>query len=1061
VLSATAAWSQVGVRQDGDRLIVQNERVSVALSQARHGALVSLADRASDREFAAARAEPFLFRLVFTETGDISGTTQTFSNRDAARVLCEVERTADAERAVLRFSEFAARSLRVTCTVAVANGDPLVRWRIAVAGSEPLVLEEVQYPIFGLSDTLGSVRDDDGVLAGATEDGLYLAPGDWPPGRQHVYTQPGSLAAQFGGYYDPAGGVYTATQDGKGYPKRLAIVREAADISVAWSHLCHAELPQPFALTYDVVCTTFRGTAASTPTDWRDAADLHKQWALTQPWCARTVAQRQDIPDWIRRGTVRLQWDLRTDGPPKAAADWVAQHWDTHFASLPPFVTFFGFEHTGSWVAPKYVPFYPSDEEFVAAARRIRDLGGHVFLFPSSYQWSLTYNRRADGVFEWDDHADFEARGRAHAILDRDGSVSTRAHSWLNGGESAALCRGDAWSRQFLCDTVAQLLARGVDVVQMDQVVGGQWPAGAKTPCFSPDHGHPPGHGLWDAEAYHAQMRALRERCDRLGPGTVFSQESPQELFVQDFGLFDYRHARANVNVKPWDRVPKAHAAVFPYLYNEFVPVFHIPSHSEPVAVILAHGIVSGEIPSFKPGQVEFPGDPMVRNGRFGTWTDAPVDWRIWRSHPQGTATASRDTGASAAGECSLRLDGRQDDESVQAYQCIPVDGTALSVGGAYRVRLRMRAAELAGKAGLDVEALDSPDWQVWKRLGTWTVNAPTVPGWAESAVELTVPAGTQVLRLVLRLSGRGTVWFDGVRLEGVRADGSVEEMVRPGNAVFRMLQQWAQLAAAGAGRYVMQGTMLHPPPLRVGMARCFVSAPQASALSFQVYALEKDHSRSGGYASCPLTIAPGDGRWEQKSLELSLKPGAAELHVPLDLRQQGELLFDDFELTEVGTTGNVMRNAGFEQWPDPLAPPPGWQRIEEYQGRRFTGSFRREAQDTHSGAFAIRLVNAAESDEVHVKQVLPVDGAGLVAGKTYRVRFWVKVRHVARWRPVRVEQEFPAILHNAFRAPDGHEAVLLVNATDRPQAGALTWGGTQAELALSPWEVRLIEDRR
>ena len=1054
---ASTAWSQVGVQDAPDRLTVRNDRVSLVLSKAHKGAIVSLSDHATRQEFAATQAEPCLFRLLFTQAGDVSGDTQSFSSRDAAQVSYAVERTVDGERAVLRFSALAGRNLEATCTAAVTNGDPLVRWRISVTGIAPLVLEEIQFPIVVLTDTLGAVRDDDVALAGATEDGQYVAPGNWGVGRRRLYTQPGSLAAQFGCYYDPTGGFYTATQDGRGYPKRLAIVRVADGMSFAWSHLCHHQSQKRFELSYDVVNTTFRSTDDTTPADWRDAADIHKQWAVTQPWCARTVAQRQDIPDWLKRGCVRVQWDLRTDGKPKAAADWVERHWNTHFAPLPPFVTFFGFEHAGSWVAPKYVPFYPSDEAFRDATRRIRGTAGHVFLFPSSYQWTLTYNKQADGTFEWDDRADFEESGRPHAIVNRDGSTFSRTHSWLRGGASAGLCRGDVWSRQFLGATVLQLLERGVDVVQMDQVVGGQWPAGATSPCFSRDHGHPPGHGLWDVDAFHDQMKALRERCDKAGLQVVFSEESPQELFAQDFGLFDYRHARANVNIKLWDLVPKMHAAVFPYLYHQFVPVFHIPSHSEPVPIILAHAIVSGEIPSFKPAQIEFAGEPVVENGSFEGWSENPVGWRVWRSQPTNTVTVRSDAGDPRAGELALHLAGEQEGESVQIYQCIPVDGAVLRVGGTYRVRLQMKSAGLAGKGGMDVEALDSPDWWEWQRLGTWTAAAPEDTDWTQGMVTFTIPQGSQILRLVLRLSGRGAVWFDGLTLEAVRDDGTAGELVRPGNAVFRMLRQWAQLAAAGAGKYVMLGTMLHPPPLRTGMTHTTVSASKASSVRFQLYTLRKDHSSSVGHADCPLTIGSGDGLWEHKSLELRVMPGAAEFHVPMDLRQKGELLFDDFGLTEVGSTENLMHNSGFEDWPEPAATPPGWSHIQEYQGRTFTGTFHREEQNTHSGAFAIRLVNKTDADAIHVKQVLPVDGTLLSVGKTYRVSFWVKVRNVARRQPIRVEKEFPAILHNAFRAPDGSAAAILVNITDQPQTGKLTWTGTETELSLSPWEVRLV----
>ena len=81
---------------------------------------------------------------------------------------------------------------------------------------------------------------------------------------------------------------------------------------------------------------------------------------------------------------------------------------------------------------------------------------------------------------------------------------------------------------------------------------------------------------------------------------------------------------------------------------------------------------------------------------------------------------------------------------------------------------------------------------------------------------------------------------------------------------------------------------------------------------------------------------------------------------------------------------------------------PPGWIHIPDCQGRTFTGTFHRDGKDTHSGAYAIRLVNTSDDDAVHVKQVLPVDGTLLSVGR-------------------------------------------------------LTWGGAETKLKLTPWELRLV----
>ncbi|MCE5217171.1 hypothetical protein LLH03_09105, partial [bacterium] len=54
--------------------------------------------------------------------------------------------------------------------------------------------------------------------------------------------------------------------------------------------------------------------------------------------------------------------------------------------------------------------------------------------------------------------------------------------------------------------------------------------------------------------------------------------------------------------------------------------------------------------------------------------------------------------------------------------------------------------------------------------------------------------------------------------------------------------------------------------------------------------------------------------------------------------------------------------------------------------------------------------------------------------------------------------RSFPVLLHNAFEAADGSRAVVMVNISDKPQTGVLTWRGTARTLALKPWEVRLLK---
>jgi hypothetical protein len=55
-------------------------------------------------------------------------------------------------------------------------------------------------------------------------------------------------------------------------------------------------------------------------------------------------------------------------------------------------------------------------------------------------------------------------------------------------------------------------------------------------------------------------------------------------------------------------------------------------------------------------------------------------------------------------------------------------------------------------------------------------------------------------------------------------------------------------------------------------------------------------------------------------------------------------------------------------------------------------------------------------------------------------------------------QRNLPPVLHNAFEAPDGTQAVVLANWTLKPQSVKLAWKGRTQALDLRPAEVRLVQ---
>ena len=1059
LVAAAAARGEVEVRDEPTRLVLRNERATVVLSKAHKGTVLSLTDNATGQEFMAQQTTPCLFRLTCTDKGAVSGATQTFSSHDADDVTYSVKTSADGAAAILRFKGIAGRKIEALCTASVRASDPLVRWRISISGSEPLVLEEVRFPVVMLSEALGDSDEDDAVVAGFNRGGIFRRPGRWDRGARLTAYQPGTLAAQFACYYDAETGLYTATQDGKGYPKTLEMVRTPDGVELAWGHLSFHELAQPLTLDYDVVSTTFRSEDTSTPTDWRDGAEIYKEWALRQPWCAQTIAEREDLPQWAKRGSALLFCDLRSRWGNAASmtgiAAWIERSWRRHFGPAPaPAVIFFGCEGLAAWASPNHFPLFPSDEAFMRGARALHKVGAQVYLAPSSYQWWLTYGKRPDGGFLWDGRAEFEKTARAHAVIRRDGSPTSRNSPWLEGGDTTNLCHGDPWTREWFTRLAEGLHERGTDIIHLDQIISGHWPAGGiQNVCHSRTHGHPPGHGLWETEAMRDQLVSLREKLPNL---LIAGFEEPQELFIQHCGL------QFHDGWAPWTsaRQPGHEPApVMEYLYHEFLPLYaHLGGSLERLECV-AYSLVNGNVLQYRPALHGLPGEPMLPGGGLEEWNgdDTPVHWQnmkvgmgqIWRY----TGVVSRDAKEKHGGAFSLRLEGREDGDVAGRHQ-IRAPGKQMCVGKTYRLRVWLKSTA-AVKGAVAIRVTDSNH----KSPDGWTIDIAQATDWTERRIEFSISDGARWVDILLGVKAQAaTVWFDDIVLEETTVDGQAKVALWTETPQNRILRQWVPLFSGEGKPYLLMGKMLRPPPLLTGKVTCSLSQTRRVNLTRRVPIHFFD---AGGkiFHSAYIQIGQRDVKqWDRRDVTFTVPEGAERCTIFLYLQGKGKLWFDDLELVEAGSDKNLLRNGALEEWEDASGVPSGWQSPASklaYSVER-TNKPQRDEKNMHSGRFALSLVNDGDGDWAEVNCTLPVDAEGLSVGKSYRLSLWLRAQGMGLWRR-EPRAEIPALFHGAFRAPDGSEAVALINITDQPQAGRLTWGGREIALRLSPWEVRLV----
>ncbi len=853
-----------GFAAEPDKVILKTSGSTVTFDRAQAGAVVSIVDSATGMEFVRGAATQGLFAVAWSRPGDTSGKLERFTARDAEEVHWSVtERELTAV-----FHRVGGQDMTVTCTASTLPDRDDVRWQMRVTGEAPVVLEEVSFPIFDLRVPLTDDGSQDAVVVGLTKGGVFHEPAKWNAGQGLSFSQPGPLAAQFGCYYGAQAGFLSHTCDSRGFPKVLECRRTKEGLQWTWQHRCYHPMKGPFELGYQISTATFDPAVPGEPADWRDAADRYKQWALQQPWCAVPYAERKDIPDWMKTGPAMIRFSRDWLDKPERVEGWLHDYWQKQFPEIPLVVALWGWEKVGSWISPKYFPPYPSEAVFSRVVAAARAVGGHCFPWPSGYYWNVEYQQKADGTFQWNDWDDFNARGLPHALRQRDGQPMVVKLPWLEGGRNAPLCRGDAWTRQWFNQTSIKLMQLGCDMVQVDQVVGGLAPGHGE--CFSTEHGHPQGVGVWDAEAFTDQLQSLAAECRRVQPDAVLSIEEPQELFNHLIGIQDYRDAQSS----RWPTLPGVtHASVFGYLYHEYLPVFQSNPQRGDLAG-LAYCAVSGQIPHWVPHWPVTP-SPALVNGQLEEWSDSvPLGWdRV--SGWQGTDYAGRcfrDDEVKSQGSTSMRLENSLESEIVQVSQNVPAGAGYLQPGRTYRLRARVKVDELARPNAISLAALTTE----LGSKGSWHIPLPGPGDWTEGSAEFTMPSDATLLRIMIHVGGRCRLWVDDLALEE-RVDGLWQPLQQPGlPPEHDFLAQWVKLFHGEGHPYLMLGTMIHPPRLIAPLSPTGQRAPMAPIMLGAFRAA--DGSEAAAIANATGQEQKVQFRWHQQTQTLQMPPWSLRL---------------------------------------------------------------------------------------------------------------------------------------------------------------------------------------
>jgi len=489
----------------------------------------------------------------------------------------------------VRFLPSAAHPATVECTF-LERGDG-VEASIAVEPVAGFTLTQVEFPMLMMKLPLGDTGADDELVLPFSDGSVLRDPAQsLKPGNAWSAHYPGSLAAQFIALLDPEAGLYVACEDGEGHIKQMSFRRFAQGLRLEAVHLMPLRPSKAWQLPYRVVLRPCRG-------DWKQAADLYKQWAVKQRWCARKLVERSDVPAWVKQGPFFHAVSMRARPDGKTQVNFLGQlpeyiHSYHQALDWPVCAMIMGWEKHGAWITPDYFPPYGGEKAFRQATAAVLGQGDYTLVFLSGLKWTLERSREDFNGWE-----EFERRAQEWATVGEDGEVLIRGKPDAGVGRYAQICPATEPARKMLADSTRQCVRMGVLGVQVDQVVGGAAPA-----CYSRDHGHPAGPGKWLSEAVYQAFEAAVRTGKRENPSYAFAIEEPNELFLP---LLDCYHAR-DYQFGRWPRGGPGQpypVPLFAYLYHEYAlgyggdsaSLIHWPSAYLTLAQVL--NAVTGKTP--------------------------------------------------------------------------------------------------------------------------------------------------------------------------------------------------------------------------------------------------------------------------------------------------------------------------------------------------------------------------------------------------------------------------------------------------------------------------------
>ena len=474
-----------------------------------------------------------------------------------------------------RFESLGGLAIHADVAIECPSDDPRSYWHLTVHNDTELTIEWIDFPRVVVPNDLVAAGGDARILwpvgEGVLIEDAQLRDATWLNYKPLGYPSKGwdgyfpcSAQTQFMAYYGEGGGLYFGAHDENASVKMLEFYQTEQGVRLEHRVFAGAAGRGEFRMGYPVVLGVFDG-------DWHDAADLYREFYLhsgiEKP---PRLIDNSSIPDWMRESPVVVTYPVRgrkdtgtmepnpdyypyTNALPHLAK--LSEELDSKVMAL-----LMQWEGTAPWAPPYVWPPYGDSENFAKFVDALHRSGNLAGVYASGIAWTNEsllepqYNRSRQ--FEEERLADSMCVGPGGELL----------HSLICNGNirwGHDICVSTEFARDVVRNEIVKIAESGCDYIQyFDQMHGG-----GPCFCYSAEHGHPPGPGIWMKTHMERLLGQLHEALREAGRNVVLGCESAAaEPYIRHLMFNDVRF---EINLFYGKPVP-----VYAYLYHEFVNNF-------------------------------------------------------------------------------------------------------------------------------------------------------------------------------------------------------------------------------------------------------------------------------------------------------------------------------------------------------------------------------------------------------------------------------------------------------------------------------------------------------